>query len=60
MCGISGFIGKTDINQGVIDRTLKIMKNRGILKTEKLEKHIKTNENTVFVCRLRFFKGPQQ
>ena len=29
MCGISGFIGKTDINQGVINRTLKIMKNRG-------------------------------
>jgi len=29
MCGIAGFIGKKNIHQGIIDRTLGLMKNRG-------------------------------
>ena len=29
MCGIAGFIGKEKINSSIIQRTLKLMKNRG-------------------------------
>ena len=29
MCGISGYIGKKNLNVGVIKNTLKLMKSRG-------------------------------